>query len=242
MKMGVLQTGEVNPALVAEHGEYPDMFIRLFRQVDPALEFRVWRSVHGEIPASPEEADLWLVTGSRHGVYDKLPWMEPLKAFLRAAYAAERPILGVCFGHQILAEALGGEVVKSERGWGIGAQDYALTKKPGWLEGARDSLRFNAVHQDQVVKTPAEAEILAGSEFCPNAILAYGGAESPLAVSIQAHPEFDDAYERALIETRETLSEAQRAQALASLGGRLDALDFAKRAFEALTRRRARAA
>lgn len=235
MKMGLLQTGEVNPALAAEHGQYPDMFMRLFRQVDPQMAFQTWRAVHGELPDSPREADLWLVTGSRHGVYDDLPWIAPLKAFLRAAYAAERPILGVCFGHQILAEALGGKVVKSERGWGIGAQDYALTRKPGWLEGAADHLRFNAVHQDQVVEKPAEAEVLAGSAFCPNAILAYGGAEAPRAISIQAHPEFDDSFERALIDTREGLSEAQLRAARDSLGGRLDALDFARRALGALT-------
>lgn len=243
MKMGVLQTGEVNVALVAEHGEYPEMFMRLFRQVDPDLEFGVWRALHGELPASPAEADVWLVTGSRHGVYEDLPWIEPLKAFLRAAYAAERPILGVCFGHQILAEALGGKVVKSDRGWGIGAQEYALTEKPGWLAGAGDKLRFNAFHQDQVVVKPESAEVLAGSDFCPNAILAYGGAESPLALSIQAHPEFDDSYERALTDLRDGIIAPELcARARDSLGGSLDAVDFARRALSALKARRAQAA
>lgn len=234
MKMGVLQTGEVNPALVAEHGEYPDMFQRLFRKADPSLTFEVWPVLHDRFPESVAEADVWLVTGSRHGVYENLPWMARLKEFLREAYAAERPILGVCFGHQILAEALGGQVVKSDRGWGIGAHDYELTHKPGWLAGARDNLRFNAVHQDQVIQAPAEAQVLAGSEFCPNAILAYGGAEAPRAISIQAHPEFDDSYERALIETRD-VSEDLRAKALGSLGAQVDALDFARRALAALT-------
>ena len=83
MKLGILETGEVRPELKARHGDYPAMFEALLGAADPALEFATVRVVAGEMPASPGQADAWLVTGSRHGVYDGLPWIEPLKAFLR---------------------------------------------------------------------------------------------------------------------------------------------------------------
>ena len=154
MKIGILETGEVHPDLKARHGDYPAMFEALLRTADPALEFAVVRVVAGEMPAAPTQADAWLVTGSRHGVYDDLPWIEPLKAFLRAAVAARVPVIGICFGHQILAEALGGRAVKSDKGWGLGVQDYELAARPGWMDGLPDRFAVRALHQDQVVELP----------------------------------------------------------------------------------------
>ena len=127
MKIGILETGEVNPALRERHGDYPEMFERLLGAVDSSLEFAVVRVVAGEMPAAPGQADGWIVTGSRHGVYDELPWIAPLKAFLRSCIAARVPVVGICFGHQILAEALGGRAVKSEKGWGLGVQAVSYT-------------------------------------------------------------------------------------------------------------------
>ena len=98
MKIGILETGEVHPDLKARHGDYPAMFERLLGAVDPGLEFATVRDVAGEMPADPGQADAWLVTGSRHGVYDGLPWIEPLKAFLRACVAQRVPVVGICFG------------------------------------------------------------------------------------------------------------------------------------------------
>ena len=123
------------------------MFERLLGAVDPRLEFATVRVVAGEMPAAPGQADAWLVTGSRHGVYDDLPWIEPLKAFLRACVAARVPIVCMCFGHQIFAEALGGRVVKSDRGWGLGVQDYGLVTRPGWMHDLPDRFAVRALHQ-----------------------------------------------------------------------------------------------
>ena len=155
MKIGILETGEVHPDLKARYGDYPAMFEALLRTADPTLEFAVVRVVAGEMPASPTQADAWLVTGSRHGVYDDLPWIEPLKAFLRAAVAARVPVIGICFGHQILAEALGGRAVKSDKGWGLGVQDYELVARPGWMDGLPERFSVRALHQDQVVDAAA---------------------------------------------------------------------------------------
>lgn len=190
MKIGILETGEVAPELKALHGDYPAMFERLLGGIDPALEFVTVRVVAGEMPASPADADAWLVTGSRHGVYDGLPWIEPLKVFLRACIATGVPIVGICFGHQILAEALGGRVEKSDRGWGLGVQTYEIVDRQPWMEDLPERFAVSAVHQDQVVALPPGATVLARSAHCPYAALAYGDPAHPDALTLQPHPEF----------------------------------------------------
>jgi GMP synthase-like glutamine amidotransferase len=190
MKIGVLETGEVSPELRARHGAYPDMFERLLGGADPEFQFRTFSVVNGEMPATAFDADAWLITGSRHGVYDELPWIAPLMAFLRKAHAAGVPLVGICFGHQILAEALGGHAGKSERGWGLGVHEYRTVLRPRWMRDVGDTFAMRAVHQDQVTAIPIDATVLAVSEHCPYAVLAYGDPERPTAISIQPHPEF----------------------------------------------------
>ena len=202
MKLGILETGEVHPDLRHRHGDYPAMFQTLLGSADASLEFATVRVVAGEMPASPGQADAWLVTGSRHGVYDDLPWIAPLKEFLRAAVAAKVPVVGICFGHQILAEALGGRAVKSDKGWGLGVQDYEVVARPGWMEHVPDRFAVNALHQDQVVALPPEATVLARSPHCEIAAVAYGDPEHPTAVTLQPHPEFDAAFMDELIALR----------------------------------------
>ncbi len=230
MLIGILVTGTVNAALVPRHGEYPPMFEALLSPADPGLSYRTYAALDGALPASPAECDAWLVTGSKHGVYDDLPWIEPLKAFLRAARAAGRPIVGICFGHQILAEALGGRAAKSGKGWGAGVHDYQVVHRPGWMADAPDSFAIHAMHQDQVTAIPEDATVLAASPFCEFAMLAYGDPEAPDAISIQPHPEFDEDYARALVERRTgvVIPAACGAAALASFGRAVNQQDFAR--------------
>lgn len=198
MKIGILETGKVNPDLVPDHGHYVPMFRNFLHRADAAIEVEGWDIVDaGRIPASPHDADGWIITGSKHGVYDPLPWIEPLKTFLRETHAARVPMVGICFGHQILAETMGGKVVKSDRGWGAGVHEYRLEGEHPWA-GTRESLNAHAMHQDQVVEKPGGARVIASSEFCDYAGLAYGDH----AISVQPHPEFDAAYEADLIRLR----------------------------------------
>lgn len=202
MKIGILETGQPPEELSAKYGDYPGMFKHLLRTAGPALEFAVYHVTEEQLPKDVDECDAWLITGSRHGVYDPLPWIEPLKRFLKAAYEADVPIVGICFGHQILAEALGGKAAKSDKGWGLGVKQYTVHRRPRWMTGVDGELSLNALHQDQVIELPGDAEVLAGSEFCPYAVLAYRGN----AISIQPHPEFLRDFLRELIEYRRSTS------------------------------------
>ena len=230
MRLGILQTGKVNEALTSRFGEYPDMFARLYRAADPGLEARSYAVVDDVLPAAPGECDAWLVTGSRHGVYDGLPWIEPLKAFLRRARAGGVPIIGICFGHQIMAEAFGGRAEKSAEGWGVGVQEYALLARPGWMADAPERMAVHVLHQDQVTALAPDATCLATSAFCRYAMLAYGDPEAPEAISIQSHPEFDAAFMRALVARLggDRLPRETAEAALAGLGAPVAGADFVR--------------
>jgi GMP synthase-like glutamine amidotransferase len=230
MKIGILETGEVHADLKARHGDYPAMFEKLLAAVDPELTFFTVRVVAGEMPAGPGQADAWLVTGSRHGVYDGMPWIEPLKAFLRDCVAAGVPVVGICFGHQILAEALGGRAVKSDKGWGLGVQDYEVVARPGWMTHVPDRFAVRALHQDQVVALPPGATVLARSPHCEFAAVAYGDAEAPDAISLQPHPEFGPEFMDELIALRTgaVIPPEAAATARATLGRPVDSHDWAR--------------
>jgi GMP synthase-like glutamine amidotransferase len=137
-----------------------------------------------------------LITGSPAGVYDGYSWIEPLSDFIRSA--GDRKMVGVCFGHQIMSEALGGLVIKSEKGWGAGLHHYSIVHSAPWLDGEQ-KIAIPASHQDQVVMQPPNTEIVAASDFTPYAALAW--TDRP-AISFQFHPEFDPAFAKALIEKR----------------------------------------
>ena len=193
MKLAILETGRPPAALVERFGDYPAMFRRLLGE-----EFQIDRFdvAAGELPADPSAYDAYLITGSPAGVYDDLPWIAPLEEFLRAA--KERKQVGVCFGHQVMAQAFGGRVEKSDKGWGIGLQRYAIDRAQPWMDGAA-TIAVPASHQDQVVEQPPNTEIVASSPFAPFAALAW--TDRP-AMSVQFHPEFEPAYAKALIAAR----------------------------------------
>lgn len=202
MKIGILEVGEIPAELHEKHGDYPSMFARLIGSVDPDAEFAMYKVVREQYPNAPTDADGWIITGSRHGVYEGHPWIEPLKAFLRACVDQEVPVAGICFGHQILAEALGGRVEKSPKGWGLGVHNYSIDKQVPWMSDAGDTFASHALHQDQIIDLPPSSTVVASSDFCEYAALVYGDIEKPTAFSIQPHPEFSADFVDELIEQR----------------------------------------
>lgn len=206
MRIGILQCGEVPEALIPAHGGMGDMMRRL---VPPGRAASL-HDVTAGLPDSPTACDAWLVTGSAAGVYDDLPWIAPLQDFLRAARGRAK-LVGICFGHQVMAEAFGGRVVKSDKGWGIGLHRYEVTGAASWLDGA-GAVRIAASHQDQVVAAPPGARTCLASDFTPLAGFDYGDA-----ISFQCHPEFTPAFSTALLEGRRDLHGAAGEAAIESL-------------------------
>ena len=198
LSLGILEAGRLPDGMEEIFGAYPKMFTSLLSAADPDIDFKSYPVLDDAFPDSHDECDAWLVTGSRFGVYENTPWMQRLSEFIRQAYALEQPIVGICFGHQILAHALGGKVVKSDKGWGVGVHDYEFTQRPDWLGEDDSEFSIHAFHQDQVVELPEQARVIASSGFCPYAGLAYENK----AISFQGHPEFKADYMQALCESR----------------------------------------
>jgi GMP synthase-like glutamine amidotransferase len=214
MKLTIIQTGEVPEKLRPQFGPYAPMFHRMFAR--EGWDFETVRIAEGEPFPEARALDAIVITGSSAGVYDNhLAWMEPLRNFVREAYAGATPMLGVCFGHQIMADALGGDVRKSEKGWGLGRHVYDVGARPDFLGGNLPEFAIACSHQDQVIVPPQEASVFLSSEFTPNAGLLYGNGR---ALSVQPHPEFADDYTVALAELRRgKTSEENIAQAVASM-------------------------
>ena len=214
MKIGVLVTGHP-PANMMENGTYDRYFERLL--AGNGFEVQGWNVVDGVFPDSVGDADGWLITGSRHGVYEPHDWIAPLEEFIRAVYADGHPMIGVCFGHQIIAQALGGKVEKYAGGWSVGRTEYDMNGRP---------YAIHAWHQDQIVEKPEEATVIARTDFCKYAGLLYDDR----IWTIQPHPEYDSDFMSGLIETRGkgVVPDPLLAEAKAKLDTPTDRMDIAR--------------
>lgn len=190
-----------------------------FQAVVPDWEFSVFPAHKGVLPGS-EECDAFLLTGSRHSAYDELDWIPPLESLIRQLFQEKKKLLGVCFGHQIMAQALGGVVTQSEKGWGVGLSFNQVKVTKPWMEPVQSQLDLLVSHQDQVMTPPESAEIVASSEFCPNFVVQYG----PSFLSVQGHPEFSKAYTAALMGTRrgQSIPEERYQAGITSMNNKVD--------------------
>jgi GMP synthase-like glutamine amidotransferase len=192
MKIAVLETGVPPEPLMEEFGSYPDMFADL---LGSGYDLETFDVTAGDLP-DPAAHGAYMITGSPAGAYEPLPWIAPLMQFIRSA--RDSKMIGVCFGHQVMAQALGGEVIKSPKGWAAGLNRYQVLRPQPWTNGER-KVAIPASHQDQVVVQPPNTAVVAASDFTPFAALAW---EDRPAISFQFHPEFSPAYAKALIEKR----------------------------------------
>ncbi|MGJ8625679.1 MAG: type 1 glutamine amidotransferase [Sulfitobacter sp.] len=213
MKIGILITGHP-PENMMDGGPYDKYFARLLGEDD--FTYEAWTVVDGELPKSVNDAEGWLITGSKHGAYEPHDWIPPLEQFVRDSYAAHVPMIGVCFGHQVIAQAMGGKVEKFKDGWSVGRTEYDIN-------GQKYAL--NAWHQDQVVERPDSAQVIGSTDFCENAALLYDDR----MWTIQPHPEYGHDFIEGLITTRGkgVVPDAQLEAATETLGAPLNNTDIA---------------
>ncbi|HCK76079.1 MAG TPA: GMP synthase [Gammaproteobacteria bacterium] len=213
VSVGVLQCGEVPENLRESFIDYNEMVAQSLNTADPRLSCRTWRVFEGEIPR-PDACDAWITTGSRYSVNDDNDWTRGFCDFVREVSQLERPFVGICYGMQMIAKALGGKVEISEKGWGIGIATSLVCRQPLWMDQRVDEVNLVVSHQEQVIELPDNAELIASSDFCNYSMFSVGR----YMLGIQGHPEFTADYSRALMESRRTIIPADRiAEGLDSL-------------------------
>ena len=188
MKIGILNA--INPATseVNWQGTPVDAYIRFLESGGATFSYIGFNVALGEFPETVNACDAYIITGSPNGVYEAEPWIADLMQFIRDSYAAGKKLVGICFGHQVLAQALGGHAEKSANGWGLGLKQFTVTTPKPWMTKQPGLYNLYFAHQDQVIQLPAEAELLGGNGFCPNAMFVIGSQ----VLGVQGHPEFTE--------------------------------------------------
>ncbi len=196
-RVALLECDHVDPTLRGVAGDYADMFTALFARHAPHIALTRIDVVGGASLPEVGAYDAVLVSGSRFGVTDDLPWIHALTRLLRGLHAAEVPTVGICFGHQLIAHSLGGTVTRAEVGWGVGVHRAAPTAAGDETFATAQPFDLLLSHQDQVVELPRGAQLLATSDHAPVAALRTGSL-----LGFQGHPEFTPAYAAALMDSR----------------------------------------
>lgn len=201
LRICILEADDLHPTLEDEFIGFGQMFKQLFDGHDIAVECQIFNVVSGDYPDDNQDFDAYLVTGSKADSFANDPWIVTLREYLHERFVQEDVLLGICFGHQILALVLGGNTQRSDKGWGIGMHRYRLEYKPDWLPHAEDEFQLLISHRDQVTALPEQATLLASSEFCENA----GFMVGQQVLCFQGHPEFTHEFSRGLLELRESV-------------------------------------
>jgi len=241
MKIGILEAGDILKEASDPHADYGPMFHDFLTAVDPNITTQAYAIYEGKFPKAPSDADGWLISGSKFGVYEDHDWIPVAETFIRDCVAKSIPVVGICFGHQLIAQALGGVVEKSHKGWGTGVNSYDVSEKPSWMSDAPDVTNVRALHQDQVIAQPPNSTIFARSEFCEIAGLYYGDSERPDAISLQPHPEFSHSFIETILTERagDPIPLADVKTGLASLENSVDGSDWARAIVTYFTKARA---
>ncbi len=198
MKLGILQCDNVLPQYQPQFGNYPEMLMELFSRIDNTLEFRIFDVTQGHYPDNMADCDGYITTGSKASAYHDTPWISTLNDYIKRLDSQKIKLIGICFGHQLIAQALGGETQKADAGWGVGVANMPIKHIKTWMYPLKSTYSLLVSHQDQVIKLPKQAELLAGDSFCPNAMYQIGHH----ILSLQGHPEFSKDYAVTLMDHR----------------------------------------
>jgi len=211
MRVGLILCGRLPDRYTKVSGDYPALVSGMFGNSDISLE--VFDSHLGILPPDTTAFDGIVIAGSPHSVYEDEQWIRDLEAFAREVADSPTPVFGICFGHQVLARALGGVVEKADGGWGVGVHTMRVLEHRPWMEPDREVLKLVMSHQDQVVDLPGGAIVLGSSDHCRNYLIEF----TPMCIGMQGHPEFTTAFARVLYEDKQTLIGTLADEAIESL-------------------------
>jgi len=199
MNICLLKCGSIYESFKNRFVDYDIMFINSFRESAVDINFEVFE-VHKDIyPSNLTKYDGFLSSGSLSSVYHNDPWITKYQKFIVELFQKKQKHVGICFGHQMIAHALGGKVEKAKQGWGMGIKRATIKKYTSWMDGfLNDGFNLIVSHQDQVVKLPENSTILAGNDHCPFSMFTV----TKYFLGIQAHPEFTKDYHLATIDLR----------------------------------------
>ena len=215
MKLLVLRTGDAAAPVAARRGEF---YAWIRREAEAA-----WNGAWGQHDVRDTDvplpgigdADGFIITGSSSSVTERAPWMLRTEAFIRELHEKKVPLFGICFGHQLIGQALGGLVAKNPRGREIGTVTVrVLESAPAvhpLVAGLPNAFTANATHVDSVVTLPPGAQLLAETDLEPHAMFAVGETTH----CEQFHPEFDGDAMRGYLDARAHLVNAEGLDATA---------------------------
>jgi GMP synthase-like glutamine amidotransferase len=225
LRVCILDNDNLDPAVVDPYVSYGAMTEKMFAAAGTRWQFDRFNTTRQEYPDSFDDYDAVLLTGSRADSFSDTPWVQALRARVTELLRQRKPLLGICFGHQLIAHCLGAQVGRAPQGWGMGRMTYDWCGPQPLTARSPATLSLLASHQDQVLTLPAGATLLARSDFCP--VAAYQIDNHVFCV--QPHPEFVEPYTEYLLDTRRArVGEAVHANGKAALGLGHDGLDVAR--------------
>jgi len=226
VKVCILDNDNLDPAVVDTYVSYGAMTEKMFAAAGVPWQFERFNTTRGEYPASFDAYDAVLLTGSKADSFSDEPWVRTLRERTTELLEQRKKLLGICFGHQLIACCLGADVGRAAQGWGMGRMSYEWVGSRPLKAGAADAtLNLLASHQDQVRSLPEGATLLARSEFCP--VAAYSVGDHVLC--IQPHPEFVEDYSAWILSKRPESVAADRRDAVrAAMALPHDGLDVAR--------------
>ncbi len=201
MKAAILQCDNVLEKFQPRFGDYPKMVTQMFDGVDLPLSLDTYDCKQGQFPTDIYEYDFYITTGSKASVYDDLDWVQKLIRFIQQLDKKQKKLIGICFGHQLIAMAREGKVEKSDKGWGIGIASNRVVSNPEWMSKKTSEINILVSYQDQITILPDDTLVIAESDFCPFFIVQWGKH----FLSIQGHPEWSTDYSRTLMNDRRAI-------------------------------------
>lgn len=196
--IGILNAYQFDPTPGTYQEEYTVLINQFVKTTFPRDEVRNYQIPFGDWPDNIDDCRFWIITGSPKSAYDVDPWIRQLKQFILTLHQQKKSLIGICFGHQIIAEALGGKVERSPHGWSVGIKNFEIIQSKPWMKPSQKKIALLFSHQDKVTQLPPEAELLAKDELCPYQMFQIGEH----ILTIQGHPEFNAEFARARLIAR----------------------------------------